>query len=140
MKDLGVWFLCEHTGFQSLLPDDSPSDIIFFFEALAVVCGIWLCAHRFRQRHLICFSDNTNTVNMFASMTATGPMNRLLRFAVDILLEFEIDFRCYYIPGPENVVADALSRFNNEIVHKIAPNVVIEPFKPPQDALGSVKK
>lgn len=140
MKGMGVWFLCEHAGFQSPLPEDSPSDIIFFFEALAVVCGIWLCAHRYRRRRLICFSDNTNTVDAFASMSAAGPINKLLRFAVDILLEFDIDFRCYYVPGPENVVADALSRFKNEIVHKIAPNVVIQSFTPPQEAMGSLKK
>lgn len=47
LKGLGIWFLSEHTGFHSLVPGESPSGIIFFFEALAVVCGIWLCAHRF---------------------------------------------------------------------------------------------
>lgn len=46
-------------------------------------------------------------------MSAAGPINRLLRFAVAILMEFEIDFRCYHVPGPENVVADTLSHFNN---------------------------
>lgn len=140
MKGLGVWFPCEFAGFQSPPPDDSPSDIIFFLEALAVVCGIWLCAHRYHRRRLVCFSDNTNTVDAFASMSASGPINTLLRFAVDILLEFEIDFRCYYIPGPENVVADALSRFNNELLAKIAPNVSVEIFTPPQEALGRSKK
>ncbi|KZP11290.1 hypothetical protein FIBSPDRAFT_756912, partial [Athelia psychrophila] len=95
-------------GFQSTSLKDSPSDIIYFFEALAVICAHW-----FRCRHLICFSDNTNTVDTVASMSAAGPINRLLRFAVAILMEFEIDFRCYHVPGPENVVADTLSHFNN---------------------------
>lgn len=140
MQGLGVWSLCERVGFQTPLPVDSPSDIIFFFEALAVVCAIWLCTHRFRRRHLVCFSDNTNTVDVYASMSASGPINRLLRYAVDILLELEINFRCYYVPGPENYVADALSHFQNNKVRKITPNVTISTFTPPQDVLGLVKK
>lgn len=140
LKGLGIWFPCKHAGFHCVVPDDSPSDIIYFFEALAVVCGIWLCAHRFRQRRLVCFSDNTNTVDAFASMSASGPINRLLRFAVDILIEFDIDFRCYYVPGPENFVADALSRGKTDLVHRIAPNLVLETFTPPPEALGSGKK
>lgn len=140
MGGLGVWFLREHAGFQSGLPCESPSDIIFFFEALAVVCGIWICAHRYRRRRLVCFSDNTNTVDAFASMSAAGPINRLLRFAVDILLEYDIDFRCYYVPGPENGVADALSRFDNDRARSIVPDLKISSFTPPPGALGSVKK
>lgn len=136
MQGLGIWFSCKHAGFQCCLPCDAPSRIIFVFEALAVICGVRICAHKYRQRRLVCFSDNINTVDAFASMSAAGPVNRLLRFAADLLIDFNIDFRWYYVPGKDSFVADALSRFQNDKVRMIAPNIEISIFTPPQEAMG----
>jgi hypothetical protein len=46
----------------------------------------------------------------------------------------------YYIPGAKNIIADYLSRFCNAAALRLAPELIISPFQPPQDALGATKK
>jgi len=45
-----------------------------------------------------------------------------------------------HIAGEKNVMADALSRYENERVLQLLPGVEIFHFEPPRDALGEVKK
>jgi len=45
-----------------------------------------------------------------------------------------------HIPGQQNVIADALSRFHNELVKDLVPTAQIFDFEPPRDALGAAKK
>ena len=62
-KGLGIWFLGKHVGYQCPLPLNTPKDVIFFFEALAICLAI-LLAHSFcKTTHPIIYTDNTNTFN-----------------------------------------------------------------------------
>lgn len=81
-----------------------------------------------------------NTVSMFNSLAALPIYNRLLTLAVDAIISAELDFRVFYVPGVENIVADALSCWNNDLACSQAPGLSIQAFQPPQGVLGAAKK
>ena len=136
---MGIWFPGEYAGYQSPLPPEGPKDLIFFYEALAICSAIHLGV-QYGTKRIAIYSDNTNSVDMFSSLRAKREYNSILMSAIDLAFKHEIKFKVYYIPGPENVIADLLSRFRNELAMRLAPKLVIRPFSPPQDALGVIKK
>jgi hypothetical protein len=136
---MGIWFPGEYAGYQSSLPINGPKDLIFYYEALAICSAIHLAAQHGVRRVAI-YSDNTNSVDMFSSLRARPEYNRILRSTIDVAILHELEFKVYYVPGPENVIADHLSRFRNHLAVQLAPRLVISPFQPPQDALGAPKK
>ena len=117
-----------------------PTDAIFFFKALAICCVIHLATQFTHVTQLLIAMDNTNTFNMFASFRAQPIYNPILMLAIDVLLEHELDLCIFYLPGPENFVADALSHYQNELVTKLVSGLHIKTFTPPQNALGALKK
>ena len=136
---MGIWFPGEFAGFQCSLPTEGPRDLIFFYEALAVCSAFHLGASYACDRMAI-YCDNTNTVDMFASLRAQPTYNSILISAVDFTLDSSISTKVYYVPGPQNVIADHLSRFQNAEALRLAPHLHIQNFTPPQDAMGAAKK
>ena len=139
-KGLGIWFPGKHVEYQCPLPLNAPKDTIFFFEALAT-CSAILLAHSFRKTtRLIVYTDNTNTFDIFTSLSAKPVYNRILTASIDMLLEDKVDLRVFHIPGTDNIIADALSRYKNNLATLLSPNLIIGTFLPPQDVLGAPKK
>lgn len=136
---MGIWFPGEYAGFQAPLPPDGPKDLIFYYEALTVCSAIHLGV-RYGTKRIAIYSDNTNSVDMFSSLRAKPEYNRILISAIDIASDHGVLFKVYYIPGVDNVIADSLSRFQNATALLLAPKLSINPFTPPQDALGAYKK
>lgn len=60
--------------------------------------------------------------------------------AMNVLLELNVDLCVYHVPGAEHSVADALSRFHNDQALQLVPDLIIDTFTPPRDALGAAKK
>jgi hypothetical protein len=60
--------------------------------------------------------------------------------SVDAIIESQLDFRVFYIPGVDNVVADHLSRWRNSAAETTAPGLSICSFLPPRNTLGADKK
>ncbi|KAE9407512.1 hypothetical protein BT96DRAFT_1039619 [Gymnopus androsaceus JB14] len=85
------------------------------------------------------FTDNTNTVDMFNSLKAKQLYNPLLLTAVDHAIRSDVKFRVGHIPGEENGIADALSRFDYTRISDLAPSMEIFSFTPPQLVLGAEK-
>jgi hypothetical protein len=56
------------------------------------------------------------------------------------MINFKFEVRVVHVPGVDNVVADALSRFNNAYVLRLVPDLVILTFQPPLGMLGAYKK
>jgi hypothetical protein len=52
----------------------------------------------------------------------------------------KLDARVLHVPGLKNVVADALSRFNNPLALQLVPGLQIFTFQPPRGTLGAAKK
>ena len=107
---MGIWFLGKSARFQCSLPIEGLRDLIFFYEALAVCSAFHLGASYGCDRMAI-YCDNTNTVDMFASLRAQPTYNSILICSVDFTLDSSITTKVYYVPGVQNVIADHLSRF-----------------------------
>jgi hypothetical protein len=86
------------------------------------------------------YSDNTNAVDMFSSLSAKPVYNTILIAAVDLAISKALSTKVYYVPGKQNIIADYLSRFQNAKALQLAPNMHIQLFQPPRDALGLAKK
>ncbi|KAJ7826516.1 hypothetical protein B0H13DRAFT_2374352 [Mycena leptocephala] len=116
---LGMGFWVEHLllGLYSAVPANAPNDTIFFWEAT------WFC-----QR-------------WNGSALAVEPAyNILLKAAVDLLIQYNVDLRVLHIRGDDNTIADAISRANFSLVHSLRPDLEITPFQPPQCVLGAAEK
>jgi hypothetical protein len=137
----GMGFFLEQSrkGFQCGIPHDSPKDTIFYFEALAVV-SVVDAATRSNPipKKLLVFSDNTNTVDMFNSLRTLPHYNDLLKYTISLLIKHDISLRVAHVSGVDNVVADALSRFENTKATAECPGLLISHFQPPRVSLGLV--
>jgi hypothetical protein len=139
MDGMAYWFPELGVAFQCRIPTLGRSDVIFYYEALTVMCA-FLQALPMKRSRFVTFTDNTNTVDVWNSLKATQPYNRLLITAIDHLLDVNVDARVLHVPGVENLVADALSRFNNAYAMRLVPDLQIYTFQPPHGLLGAAKK
>jgi hypothetical protein len=136
---MGVWFPGVYAGFQCSLPPEGPKDLIFFYEALAI-CSAFHLGAKYGCDRIGIYSDNTNAVDMFSSLRAKPIYNSVLMCAIDFTIDTSISTKAYFVPGNQNVIADYLSRFQNEKALALAPKLQISTFEPPRDALGVAKK
>ncbi|KAJ7653829.1 hypothetical protein B0H17DRAFT_957174, partial [Mycena rosella] len=82
------------------------------------------------------------------SLRAKPLYNEILKYAVNILISNNFKLRVLLLPGKKNVVADALSRWRNDIATNTHPDLLIDgsrslpqiPFTPPQTTLGAAEK
>jgi hypothetical protein len=137
---LAYWFPGLNIGFQSALPSSVPTGTIFFFEALAVTVAILDAVIRQPYQYIAVFSDNLNMVSMFNSLAALPPYNWLLMVVVDAILDAEVNFRVFFVPGVDNMVADHLSHWKNCEAELVSPGLYICPFTLPQNVLGVAQK
>ena len=93
-------------GYQCRWPVWAPTDAIFIFESLTVSCAIHLATQLTHVTCLLITTDNTNTFDMFASLRAQPIYNPILMSAVDVLLKHKLNLQVFYLPGPENFIAD----------------------------------
>ena len=137
LSGLGYFFERSAEGFQCHVPESPPKDTIFFFEALAIV-SVVDAASRLPSvpSRLLIFSDNTNSVDIFHSLRSLPPYNNLLKFTVTLLIAHGISLRVVHVPGDDNGIADALSRFENDRARSLCPRLAISNFEPPREALG----
>ncbi|KAJ7029249.1 hypothetical protein C8F04DRAFT_963185 [Mycena alexandri] len=122
LRGLGLYLPAVSFGYQSALPDITPPPgAIFYFEAL---CVCW-CLHRIADlahkngkvqvRRITIWTDNENTFHIFSSLRAKSAYNEILKSSVDVLIANSFQLRVLLIPGKKNVVADALSRWRNDV-------------------------
>ena len=134
---MGFWSPKTCEGFQCLVPSSSRHPI-FFFEALAVLSALHHACMSVRPppTRVAFFTDNSNTVAMFNTLAALPAYNSIVITAVDWLLASNIQIRVFHLPRRFNVVADALSRFDNATALSHEPRLSIRPFSPPRFTLG----
>ena len=144
-SSLGIAFFlpCAKLAYQCPSPSPELSKHIFFHEALAV-CSVFhhFVAASFHSvtHRLVIYTDSSNTVDIFSSLRAIAPYNQLLISAMNVVLDHQIDFRVLHVRGVDNPIADALSRFKNDLAISLCPGLIIQSFEPPRDALGAASK
>ena len=138
LTGFGFWCRELNKGFYAgTLSNISPTHN-FFHEAYAVVCAFhWVCSEGIEGlRRVIIKSDNTNTVDIFNSLKAHSIYSDLLKFAVELLMTFDVELRVVHVPGDVNLVADALSRFQFDEVGGLQPSLVVSQYQPPAVMAG----
>jgi len=135
---MGIWFPGEYAGYQCPLPPDGPQDLIFFYESLAICSAFYLGA-QYECDRIAIYSDNTNAVDMFASLRAKPVYNSILMASVDFSVDTSIATKVYYVPGKQKIVADYLSRFLNVKALQLALNLIIQDFNPLKTRWGLSK-
>jgi hypothetical protein len=131
-EGMGFWYPTSKDGYYASTPVNVPSNVIFYFEALSVLSAIVNVQTKApRGSKILIYTDNTNTVDIFRSLRCLPPYNHLLKQAVDVLIQNDYSLRVLHVPGPENIVADALSRVQFSVAFKIEPYLKLHTFHPP---------
>lgn len=86
---------------------------------------------------IVLYTDNSNTVDMFNTLRAQPIYNPLVMAAVNLALDFGVEFRVFHIPGEDNIVADALSCFRFDTLATFAPLLQTLQFQRPRLTLGA---
>lgn len=141
LEGMGFWYPGQRIGFYSTTPSHPPSKLIYYFEALCVVSALDHVS-RFHPSasKVVIYTDNFNTVDIFSSLRCLPELNHLLLFAVDILINSNVDLRVLHVPGERNIIADAISRLRIGVVTDIIPDFKLGSFQPPQFLLGAMEK
>lgn len=134
---MGFWVPNSGIGFQCRTMD--PNHPIFYWESLTVLAAIqWACEScSTTPRRLVIYTDNMNTVSLFDTLRATPLYNPIILTACELMISFNIQVRVLHLPGIENGVADALSRFDTPRALSLRPELFIFPFSPPHLVLGA---
>ena len=111
--------------------------LFFYWEAVAVACAM-ISPVTFKSTHLVVYTDNQNTADIWHSLKAAAPYNSTLIHSIDWLIKNNIDACVLHVPGIENQVADALSRFNNALALRLVPGLKLGLFETPLELLGAL--
>ena len=128
-EGMGFWYPETEMGFWARTPRDGGEHFIFYFEALCVLSALYHAdlSAPYASRILI-YTDNQNTVDIFNSLRATPEYNHILKASIDITVANEHDLRVLHVPGADNSVADALSRFDFSRALDLVPSLTIHSF------------
>ncbi|KAJ7024257.1 hypothetical protein C8F04DRAFT_969233 [Mycena alexandri] len=153
LKGLGFYIPAADIAFQSLPPVSGPSDRIFYYEAF---CVCW-CLHQIAAlvrdsgkitlRRVTIWTDSSNTYDIFNTLRAKPLYNEILKSAIDVLIANDFKLRVLLLPGKKNIVADALSRWRNDVALSSHPGLAIYDScalpnipLPPRETLGAEEK
>lgn len=135
---LGMWI--PKTAEASTFSIPPPSRDIYWAELAAVVSCIKLGSLR-TGKTIVVFTDSENVVNLFSSHRAISTVRLMFMFAIDLMLEYNLDVKVKHIPGEQNVIADCLSRDNLTIAKAKVPALEISPLPfPIPDPEGGIKR
>ena len=159
---LGLWDPDLNLGFVAETPTNEVSHLIFYFEALCILCALLDACNRVSAPgRFVIYTDNKNTVDIFSSLHAKPEYNILLQQAVDLLTAGKHVLWVLHVPGDLNQVADALSCEQFERAIQLQPLLegqitLFEPYRhvhsggtvqgavyslsPPQVMLGALQK
>lgn len=95
---------------------------LVLLELFPIVVALDIWGSRFQNRRVCFHCDNMGVVAVVSSLSASSPpVVRLLRFLVLRCLSLNCFIKAVHVPGVENSIADALSRFQWDRFRKLAP-------------------
>ena len=120
----GSWFNCQRPlsiAYKELFP-------------IVIAAHVWGIA--WSKKHILFRSDNEAVVTILNSRTSKVPdIMHLVRHILMSAALFNFTFRAQHVPGVQNSVADALSRFNWQEFWRLAPSASPSPVPIPRQLL-----
>ncbi|KAF5335351.1 hypothetical protein D9611_011685 [Ephemerocybe angulata] len=137
LQGMGFWIKSLNLGLYADTIDTQGEEFIFFHESLCVLSALhYMDVELGMPRRATIFTDNSNTVDIFNSLAASPRINPILKAACDIALESCSGFKVLFVPGINNQIADALSRFDFDRATSLSPGIKLRRFTPPRVTLG----
>ncbi|RDB19551.1 hypothetical protein Hypma_013363 [Hypsizygus marmoreus] len=143
LNGMGFYYPEHDLSLYATVPPETPSDQIFYFEALCIVSALQHATEKFTSAaplKIVIFTDNTNSVDIFSSLYSLPAYTDILKLFCDILIQTSHKVHVLHVPGSTNTVADALSHANFLLALKLLPSLSISYFQPPHIMLGATKK
>ncbi|XP_063790754.1 uncharacterized protein LOC134945420 [Pseudophryne corroboree] len=105
---------------------------LLLLELFPILVALELWAGRFANRDILFLCDNLGVVHAINNQRSSSPQAlRLLRHLVLVCLQCNINFRARHVPGVDNGIADALSRFQFDKFRKLVPGAEAEGLQCP---------
>jgi hypothetical protein len=133
-KGFGIWFPRQRLAYFSDNPPVTAKSEIYYLESYAIVCALYIVSQwkDTTPSKIWIWTDSTNSAAMFNSLRARGrELNGLLLSAAQIILSSGWQHHVDIIPGKDNVIADALSRFDLDRVRLLEPDATITRYTLP---------
>ena len=135
-QSMGYGATCGRNWFYGEWPPSWKALDITTLELYPIVAAIQLWGARFANKRIILHTDNMALTFIINKLTSKDPkIMVLVRKLALLVLKFNILFQCEHIIGKNNVLADALSRFNLQEFRRLAPFMHRDPVHLPQDLL-----
>lgn len=108
--------------FNGVWTDSQKPLSIAYKELFPVVIASHIWGHRWAHQHVLFRSDNEAVVAILKSRTSKiSSIMKLLRSLLLVAAQFNFSFSAEHVPGVQNGIADALSRFHWQVFHRLAP-------------------
>ena len=101
-------------------------------ELYPIVVAIETWGHELQNKRLVLKTDNAALVAVLQKQTSREPLVMILvRRLVLHCLRMSLMLSAEHVPGEDNEIADALSRFQMERFRALCPGVEAEPVETP---------
>ena len=108
--------------FQGSFPSSWAPVSIAVKELLPIVLAVRLWAPFLANSRILFVCDNMSVVSVINSQTSRDvSIVQLLRELVVACMRHYIQLASKHVPGKTNIIADALSRFQNDSAHRAVP-------------------
>ena len=136
---IGYGAFLNQKWFNGLWHATQVSQSIAYKELFPVVLAAHVWGQEWSKNHITFRSDNEAVVSVLNSRTSRVPeMMRLLRSLLLAAARFNFSFSSLHIPGVDNSIADALSRFRWQEFRRLAPAAHQAPTQIPLQLLRNL--
>ena len=119
-KGFGIVFQANWT--YSTFPTFSFQPSMTFLELVPIVIGLYLYGEKMANKRILFISDNMGVVDILNKQTSpVWSIMHLVRILVGLAMKHNILFKGRHISTHQNVMTDALSRFQLQRFHSICP-------------------
>ena len=113
-SNLGFAGVLQEKWFQGAWPPSWSARHISIKELFPIVLALRLWPDHFRNRRVLIFCDNEAVVYVINNQSSRDPgLMSLIRTMTVTLMQSNVIMRAKHVPGRLNIVADKLSRFQN---------------------------
>jgi len=132
-KSIGFGGFFRGKWFQGKWPKSCVKYSIAWMEFFPIVVAVVLWGNTLRGKRVVLRTDNQSVVDIINKQTSRCPsIMKLVRFFVLQCMKCNLAFCARHIPGKNNKVADALSRFQMERFREEAPGAELRETRIPQ--------